>query len=73
MPSTQIGFKYNMAGEQPLGSDTHEAAAVSVTTSGTHGGNPFVWLVGIAAVTIGLAGFSVSAHVGKFAAGVKAG
>lgn len=74
MPSTGIGSrKYGMSLTQAAGSDNHELASVAVTTSGTHGGNPLLALVAIAAVTFGMAGVSVSARVGKFGAAAHAG
>lgn len=72
-PGTGIGVMYGMSSTMAAGTDTHEASVKAVTTGSDAYGNPFLWLAGVAAVTFGLIGFSASARVGKFAAGVKAG
>jgi hypothetical protein len=72
-PTTGIGAMYNMGTQQVAGSDVHEASVTAVTTSGTHGPSPLVALVLVAAVTFGMAGFSVSARVGKFGVSGHAG
>lgn len=72
-PTTSIGLKYGMAQQQVAGRDVHEASVAAVTTSGSHGPSPLLALAAIAAVTLGLAGFSVSARVGKFGASAHAG
>lgn len=73
-PTTRIGVgKYGMQVQQTIGGDVHELANVAVTTSGTHGPSPLLALVAVVAVTVGVAGFSASARIGKFGASAHAG
>lgn len=71
------GAKYGMSIYGPAGDDT-AAGNGAVTTAGSHVAtmnpeNPVVWLLGIAAATLGLIGFSTHVRVGPARAGVDLG
>jgi hypothetical protein len=67
-----------MSDYQPLHPDESAAANGLVTSRNAHVGsanaeNPFVWLLGIGAFTLGLIGFSTHVRVANIRAGVDAG
>lgn len=68
--------KYGLATGQPLSRDQHAASNSAVTTTGPAGlslENPLLWLVGLGAVTIGLAAVSVSGRIGPIKASISGG
>jgi hypothetical protein len=70
--------KYNINGHQTLSADQSGAANGAVTTRDSHvasvnAENPFVWLFGLGALTLGLVAFSTHVRVGNIRAGVDAG
>lgn len=71
-------LKYNMPEFQPASRDESAIANGAVTTVNAHTTtlnpeNPFVWLAGIAAVTLGLVAVSTHARVGNVRAGLDVG
>lgn len=77
-PSPMAAGKYNMA-PAPATADDSAAANGAVTNVGAEVSNlhnlenPAAWLIGLGALTFGLAAFSVSGRVGTVSASVSAG
>lgn len=70
--------KYGLPPLQPAGADYSAAGNAAVTTGDAHISghgleNPFVWLFGIGALTLGLIGVSTHVRVGNVRAGIDAG
>jgi hypothetical protein len=78
-PMYSVGFaKYGMHDSAPPNRDRIAANNAAVTTTDSHvtginPENPFVWLVGIGALTLGLVAFSTHVRVGNVRAGLDAG
>jgi len=57
----------------PIGSGVHNGAVTGSRMSGLDPDNPMLWLLGIAAVTLGLIGATTSVRFGPFRASASAG